>query len=242
MNGGMEPPVPHGDWPLDRPAEARSLTHRGQEQLQMRPFGCDSNQCDHPEVSPSSSLPQARALPSGAWVSIRRVPDGRELKRARDRLVELDRERATLLRTIAELRGDDGADITTGEGRVRLFASLFRGRPDVFATRWESTRTPGRSGWAPRCANEWQPGLCFKPNIKCAECANRRFMPLTHAEVRRHLEGRQTVGIYPLLADETCRLVAIDLDGIGWRDDVSALREAASDLEVPMSVERSRSG
>jgi superfamily II DNA or RNA helicase len=170
------------------------------------------------------------------------VPDGSELQRARDRLVELDRERATLLRTIAELESDDGHHITTAEGRVRLFASLFRGRPDVFAARWESRRTPGRSGWAPRCANEWQPGLCFKPKVKCAECANRKFVPLTYAEVRRHLEGRQTVGIYPLLADETCWLVAIDLDGVWWRDDVSALREAAAEVEVPMSVERSRSG
>ncbi|MGZ4249100.1 MAG: TOTE conflict system archaeo-eukaryotic primase domain-containing protein [Solirubrobacteraceae bacterium] len=170
------------------------------------------------------------------------MPHGGELQRARDRLIELDRERATLLRSIAELEGDDGPDITTAEGRVRLFASLFRGRPDVFATRWESTRTPGRSGWAPRCANEWQPGRCFKPKVKCADCADRRFVPLTHTEVRRHLEGRQTVGIYPLLADETCWLVAVDLDGIGWRDDVSALREAAADLEIPVSVERSRSG
>jgi hypothetical protein len=65
---------------------------------------------------------------------------------------------------------------------------------------------------------------------------------LTHAEVRRHLEGHQTIGIYPLLIDETCWLVAIDLDGDGWRDDVAALRDAAAELEVPVSVERSRSG
>jgi superfamily II DNA or RNA helicase len=170
------------------------------------------------------------------------VPEGSELQLARDRLVELDRERAALLRTIADLEGDDGPDITTADGRVRLFGSLFRGRPDVFATRWSSTRTPGRSGWAPRCANEWQPGLCFKPKVKCAECTHRRFVPLTDAELRRHLEGRQTVGVYPLLADETCWLVAIDLDGDGWRDDVRALRETAAELGVPVSVERSRSG
>jgi superfamily II DNA or RNA helicase len=170
------------------------------------------------------------------------VPDGSELQRARDRLVELDRERAALLRTVAKLEGDGGPDIGTAEGRVQLFASLFRGRPDVFATRWESARTPRQSGWAPRCANEWQPGRCFKPKVKCAECTNRRFVPLTHVEVRRHLEGHHTIGIYPLLADETCSLVAIDLDGVGWRDDVGALLEAAAELDIPVSVERSRSG
>jgi hypothetical protein len=61
-------------------------------------------------------------------------------------------------------------------------------------------------------------------------------------EARRHLEGRQTAGIYPLLADETCWLVAIDLDGPGWREDVGALRDSARDLHIPVLVERSHSG
>ena len=112
----------------------------------------------------------------------------------------------------------------------------------MFATRWESTKTAGRSGWAPRCRNEWRPGVCFKPKVKCADCANRRFVPLTPTEIRGHLEGRQTVGIYPLLPDETCWLVAIDLDGASWRDDVGALRESAEDLAIPVLIERSRSG
>ncbi|MGI8558863.1 MAG: TOTE conflict system archaeo-eukaryotic primase domain-containing protein [Solirubrobacteraceae bacterium] len=166
-----------------------------------------------------------------------------DLASARARLTELDDERAALRKTIAALERDRGGpDITTAAGRVALFASLFRGRPDVFATRWESTRTAGRSGWAPKCSNEWEPGLCFKPKVKCAVCSQRRFVPFAPAEARLHLEGRQTAGIYPLLADETCWLVAIDLDGPTWPDDVGALRDAARDLDVPVLVERSRSG
>jgi hypothetical protein len=65
--------------------------------------------------------------------------------------------------------------------------------------------------------------VCFKPKVKCADCTSRRFIPLTAGEIRRHLEGRQTIGIYPLLADETPWLVAIDLDGASWRTDVVAL-------------------
>lgn len=67
-------------------------------------------------------------------------------------------------------------------------------------------------------------------------------MAFCEAEVRRHLEGRQTIGIYPLLSDETCRLVAIDLDGPSWREDAAALRECAIEAGVPVLVERSRSG
>ena len=84
--------------------------------------------------------------------------------------------------------------------------------------------------------------MCEKPKVKCADCGNRRFVAWSDAEARRHLEGRQTAGIYPLLADETCWLVAIDLDGPGWRDDIGALRDSARELEIPVLVERSRSG
>lgn len=166
-----------------------------------------------------------------------------DLTRARARLNELDRERAELHRAIGELEAATGGpDITTAAGRVALFTSLFRGRPDVFATRWESTKRPGRAGWAPRCLNEWRPGVCAKPNVRCADCGNRRFVAWSDAEARRHLEGRQTAGIYPLLADETCWLVAVDLDGPGWREDVGALRDGARELDIPVLVERSRSG
>jgi superfamily II DNA or RNA helicase len=166
-----------------------------------------------------------------------------ELRSARERLAVLDRERADVRATIAALQASSGGpDIGSAEGRVALFASLFRGRPDVFATRWESRTQPGRSGWAPRCANEWRPGVCEKPRVKCAVCAHRKFVPFCEAEVRRHLEGRQTIGIYPLLADESCWLVAIDLDGPTWPEDAGALRDVASEADVRVLVERSRSG
>jgi hypothetical protein len=166
-----------------------------------------------------------------------------DLEQAQTRLKALDCERATLARQIAAMRSAAGGpDIGTAEGRVALFQSLFRGRTDLFATRWKSIKTPGRSGWAPRCFNEWRPGVCQKPKVRCADCASRRFVALTSGELRRHLEGRQTIGIYPLLANETCWLVAIDLDGATWKGDVVALRESAEELKMPVLVERSRSG
>ncbi|MGH2946929.1 MAG: TOTE conflict system archaeo-eukaryotic primase domain-containing protein [Solirubrobacteraceae bacterium] len=171
------------------------------------------------------------------------VPASNDLQSARERLIALDRERAELRATIAGLeRAAGGPQIGTAEGRVALFSSLFRGRTDVFATRWQSRTKPGVSGWAPRCANEWKPGVCEKPRVKCAACGHRRFVALSDAELRKHLEGRQTIGIYPLLADETCWFVAIDLDGPTWREDAGAVRDAAAEHDVPVLVERSRSG
>jgi hypothetical protein len=63
---------------------------------------------------------------------------------------------------------------STVQAKVRLFRSLFRGREDVYARRFESRRT-GKHGYAPACANEWVRGVCEKPRIKCAACLHRRF-------------------------------------------------------------------
>ncbi len=61
--------------------------------------------------------------------------------------------------------------------KIALFRSLFRGREDVYPRRFES-RTTGKSGYAPACANEWVRGICEKPRIKCAVCPHLRFLPV----------------------------------------------------------------
>jgi len=124
---------------------------------------------------------------------------------------------------------------------------LFRGREDVYPRRFESRKT-GRAGYQPACANEWVRGVCEKPRIKCPDCASRRFLPVTDEVVRQHLSGLDdlgrefVMGLYPMLADETCYLLAVDLDGDGWREDAGALRETCQRLALPVAVERSRSG
>ena len=131
--------------------------------------------------------------------------------------------------------------------KIALFRSLFRGREDVYPRRFESLRT-GKSGYAPACANEWRPRVCEKPRIKCAVCPNRQFLPVTDDVIRRHLTGTDdagepfTIGVYPMLLDETCRLLAVDFDGKTWRDDASAYLATCTRRGVPAALERSRSG
>jgi superfamily II DNA or RNA helicase/very-short-patch-repair endonuclease len=133
------------------------------------------------------------------------------------------------------------------EAKISLFRSLFRGREDVYPRRFESRKT-GRGGYAPACGNEWVRGVCEKPRIKCADCPNRKFLAPTDEVVKQHLLGRDslgrafTMGVYPLLMDETCFFLAIDLDGDGWESDAGALRATCQRLELPNALERSRSG
>ena len=126
------------------------------------------------------------------------------------------------------------------DAKVDLFRNLFRGRADVYPIRWESKA--GKSGYAPACANEWRPGVCEKPRIKCGDCGNRQLLPLTDEVIFRHLAGEVVVGIYPLLPDDTCYFLAVDFDEAEWRDDARAFVQSCHELNIPVALEISRSG
>jgi hypothetical protein len=136
---------------------------------------------------------------------------------------------------------------SSSEAKIALFRSLFRGRDDVYPRRFESRKT-GRAGYAPACAHEWVRGICEKPRIKCADCPHRRFLPVTDPVIRWHLSGEDAegkpfvAGVYPLLLDETCFLLAIDFDKAGWQEDSLAFMNACRRLDLPAALERSRSG
>ena len=130
--------------------------------------------------------------------------------------------------------------------KIRLFRSLFRGRADVYALRWHSEKTQ-KSGYSPVCANEWQPGLCEKGRVSCAKCPNRVLRPLDDAAIYRHLagrdaQGRDVIGLYPMLPDETCYLLALDFDDANWQDCARAVASVCRAHSIPFALERSRSG
>jgi len=124
--------------------------------------------------------------------------------------------------------------------KIRLFMSLFKGRGDVYAKRWQNRQ--GRAGYAPVCRNEWKAGLCRKTAIKCLDCPYQSHDPLDEKVIEAHLRGNIVAGLYPLCRDETCYLLAIDFDDDGWQKDCAVLREVCSAFGVPLALERSRSG
>lgn len=127
------------------------------------------------------------------------------------------------------------------DDKIALFRRLFRGRTDVYPVRWESKST-GKTGYAPACANEWLAGVCEKPRIKCADCSNRLLMPLSDAVIYEHLAGKRTIGVYPLLSDDTCHFLAVDFDEAEWKEDALAFSQSCRELGVPVALEISRSG
>jgi len=78
---------------------------------------------------------------------------------------------------------------------------LFRGREDIYATRWQKS---GKSGYSLAAVMDWHV-IHAAPPERRKEIARktRTLQPLTDAAVRDHLEGKIIIGIYPLLPDET---------------------------------------
>jgi superfamily II DNA or RNA helicase len=170
---------------------------------------------------------------------------------ARNRVEELDRLRTAAAERLLELTrlrgaqpdrgGPNGGTEYSPAAKLRIFRELFAGRDDVFAVRWDNS-AQNRAGYSPRCANEWQRGVCGKPKVKCGACGNQAFLTLDDRQLLAHLQGRQVVGLYPLLLGDRCRLLAIDLDGSSWRTDVKAISNTCRSLGIEPAIERSRSG
>lgn len=181
-----------------------------------------------------------------------------EINIIKNRLLALDQEReelhAQLCSLETECRATEQLEIVTvplsQPEKIAIFRGLFRGREDVYPKRWENHKT-GRSGYSPVCGNEWVRGICNKPKIKCSECQHQAFQPVTDDVIRNHLMGHNpaqmrhedfTIGVYPLLPDETCWFLAADFDKEHWKIDVAAFLKTCGKKQVPAYVERSRSG
>ncbi len=125
--------------------------------------------------------------------------------------------------------------------KVVLFRSLFRGREDVYPIRWESP--DGRHGYMPHSEPDWNAYYAARPeDRKRVAKETRKYFPLTDEVVHKHLAGKHTIGVYPLLRDETCWFLAVDFDKKTWQEDTAAFRETCGSFRVPAALERSRSG
>ena len=129
------------------------------------------------------------------------------------------------------------ATVTSKSGpneKVKLFRSLFHGREEVYAVRWEGRN--GKTGYSPAYRKTWSNSFQRKPDEP------KEYFPLTDRVIHDHLTGKLTAGVYPLLTDETCWFLAADFDKTTWQDDVRAFLQTCADWNIPAALERSRSG
>lgn len=171
----------------------------------------------------------------------RDVPDpdpsiSHEVAEIRQRLEKLDAERAQLRQRLQEIQATSTTSATvtatsSPQDKIHLFRSLFRGRTDVFPRRWQNAKT-GKKGFSPACRNEWVPGVCQKPKVKCSDCPHQAFISVDDDVIAQHLRGALgsgsdrgdefVIGIYPILPDNSCWFLAVDFDGKMWESDAKS--------------------
>lgn len=110
----------------------------------------------------------------------------------------------------------------SNDEKIKLFRSLFGGRGDVFARRFDNAKT-GKKGYSPYCENQWAPGRCgLMRGMRCSDCPNRKLTLVSDEVVRWHLRGRDgnnkpfEMGAYPMDKDETVTFAVIDFDKSSW--------------------------
>jgi len=130
-----------------------------------------------------------------------------------------------------------GAGSSTKD-KITLFRKLFRGREDVYPVLWVNERT-GKKGYAPAC----KPSADFKRKMQeGGKRAAKDYLPLNDEVIAAHLSGEKTIGVYPLLRDDTCCFLACDFDKGGWALDALEFIAVCARYGVPPYLERSRSG
>lgn len=151
------------------------------------------------------------------------------------------------------------------KNHAKYFYSMFKGRMDVYSKRGGKPNTKtGKTGYYTQCWNFWKDGICPKKTgnkIKCGECKNQNYKPLTGENIMNHLKGERedcsdVIGLYPMFPDETCNFLVFDFDNHDektngddfantddeWMEEVNAMRAICKNNDIQVLVERSRSG
>ena len=133
------------------------------------------------------------------------------------------------------------------EEKVTIFSEYFKGRDDVYPYLSIDKYNPNKKYYIPACINEWKNGVCNKTMGKsCKTCQYRQNKPLTNEVIKNHMYSNHPIGIYPMLDDETCYFLALDFDDkkneLNIKEDVLAFASVCDKYNIPISLERSRSG
>jgi superfamily II DNA or RNA helicase len=128
----------------------------------------------------------------------------------------------------------------TLSNQIQLFKSVFKGRIDVFAIRWEKGN---KSGYMP--AYSYDPYMYRAHKMKGGTFQNyndKTYLKLTDTEIAKHLNGEQLIGVYPILTDNTSWFLVADFDKENWIEECNKFVSACSERNIPTYLERSRSG
>ena len=128
----------------------------------------------------------------------------------------------------------------TNQEKLAIYKSIFQGRNDIYPRRWEKN---GKSGWSPAYSFDWNEFNIHRAKggtIKNFE--NKTLQPLTDNVLLNHLSGKETIGIYPILSDNTSYFISADFDEANWKSDSQRFVTECAKVNLQAYTEISRSG
>lgn len=146
-----------------------------------------------------------------------------------------------------EITTNSSEDILSREDSVKIFMNYFKGRNDVYPYLSIDKNNPNIKYYIPACTNEWKNGVCNKTmGKKCKTCQYRENKPISKETIYKHMYENYPIGIYPLLENDTCFFLSLDFDDKDSKKDIKsdvlAFASVCDKYEVPIAIERSRSG
>lgn len=159
----------------------------------------------------------------------------------------LQNEVDSLRKQLNLLKENDIQQILTREEKVKIFMNYFKGRDDVYPYLSIDKNNPNVKYYIPACANEWKYGVCNKTmGKKCRNCQYRENKSLSKDIIYKHMYENNPIGIYPLLENDTCYFLSLDFDNKNTNNDIKsdvlAFTNICDKYEIPIAIERSRSG
>ena len=156
------------------------------------------------------------------------------------KILELQKENEILKQKITNQK-----KALTIQDKINIFADYFKGRTDVYPHMYLKN---GQVSYAPTCNNFWKENICNKrKGFSCKNCQYKDNVPLTLDVIKNHMyESKKVIGIYPMLKDDTCYFLAFDFDNknndLDVKDDVLAFASICDKYNIPIGIEKSRSG
>lgn len=159
-------------------------------------------------------------------------------------IVRLTKEIDILNQKLNQEKND--AKILTQEDKIKIFMDYFKGRTDVYPS-MRYDKVTNKIAYFPLCQNAFKSGVCnLTKNQKCNTCQYRQNIPLTYETIKNHMYNDKTIGIYPILEDDTCYFVAFDFDNKQGNNDIKeevlAFSSICDKYNISYIMEKSRSG
>lgn len=128
--------------------------------------------------------------------------------------------------------------------RLELYMNLFKGRNDVYALKHFNKK--GQKVYYPVIKEKYKKWNDETKRYDIIRTEGKSIYHKIDSNVyMKHLskfEHDFSIGIYPLLNNDTCFFTAIDLDGDHWKEDTLAIIDILKKYDISHLIEKSQSG